>query len=451
MSDAGEQGRGSASFEVESQNEFAESLRKKLKKDAEALVKNVRTVLREVKLKTEVIPDSPARTDLIEQTKNLENVLEEFYGRREPEWLRVVPHLGRLNVLGPALRKVADELMNELLEWQKLAADINATAESEATRLRQMEVVCDRLDALAGSVAIIEKALLHLEAPAKSSEAWAVRHSSEKLTGLLTPAQRARGGAAAVKTAWGGVRGPHSMNSRAQQLAAALRIAIANNAFATYCEKFEGPMSGTMSADFFSAAGQKWWKYSFGITGNVVLRYPKNAKGSSIPLSGEFVGKATTFKSVDNAIPVLYPGLAKGTIFKQIYRNEPQVGQAFRVPIRGTLNGDTLRLELQTAAADFEGAVVKVRMALLPVLSMRIQVEDYELPYKGAHHLLLRSMDNGPLELKVQRAGKMMFIERKLQSQRKAATAHGYYDVSLKACNPGCGSTGQPGASPTKL
>jgi hypothetical protein len=230
-----------------------------------------------------------------------------------------------------------------------------------------------------------------------------------------------------------------------------LRIAIASKVFAMYCEKFEGPMSGTMSAEFLSAAGQKWWKYSFGITGKAVLRYPKNAKGNSIPLSGEFVGTATNFKSADNAIPVLYPGLSKGTVFRQIHRIEPQSGQAFRVPIRGTLTGDTLRLELQAAATDFEGSVVKVRMALLPVLSMRIQVEDYELPYKGAHHLLLRSMNNEPLELKVQRAGKMMFLEKKLQTQRGGGTAIGNYNVTLKACNPGCAAGAQPASSPTSL
>ena len=258
--------------------------------------------------------------------------------------------------------------------------------------------------------------------------------------------------------------------------------------FEAYCQTFQGPVKGAMRAEF-KHEDKIWWTYNIEISGELVLRYPKNAKGDAIALTGEFMGNATLFKSWDNAIPIIFPELAQGTVFRNIARLEPlsmgdfpnllggwfkdqpvggglelpdanpisstidQGGAVtknimtpafFRVPVRGDLRGDTLRLELQQAATDFDDARTKVIKIMVPVLANGWpQLSSYALPYKGARFLLFRAMHDGPLEFTVQHAGKTMVIERQLKRERNADDTRGLYDVSIKACNPGC-SSGAP-------
>jgi hypothetical protein len=82
--------------------------------------------------------------------------------------------------------------------------------------------------------------------------------------------------------------------------AAALTTDIATFAeqryFARYCEKFEGPFSATMTAYFFAKGyDQDWWHYNIVVKGKFTLRYPKDASGHEVPLSGQFEGAATHF------------------------------------------------------------------------------------------------------------------------------------------------------------
>ena len=83
--------------------------------------------------------------------------------------------------------------------------------------------------------------------------------------------------------------------------AAALTTDIASygekNYFARYCEKFEGPFTATMAAYFYAKdhPDHDWWHYTIAIKGTLSLRYPKDAGGGSVPLSGEFKGGATKF------------------------------------------------------------------------------------------------------------------------------------------------------------
>ena len=207
-----------------------------------------------------------------------------------------------------------------------------------------------------------------------------------------------------------------------------------------------------------------------------MLRYPRNAKGDAIALTGEFLGNATSFKSWDNAVPVLFPTLAMGTVFRTLrfepfamndfgaLLKNPLAGSAlpdpnpitttieqgglitryvmtpafYRVPVRGDLRGDTLRIELQPAALDFDDRRVKVVQVLLPVLRLWPTVNDYALPYKGAHFILTRAMNDGPAEFKVERTGDALSIERSFDRERKTAENTGYYVLKVKACNPAC-------------
>lgn len=248
--------------------------------------------------------------------------------------------------------------------------------------------------------------------------------------------------------------------------------------FEAFCQTFTGPVSGKMAADFLTG-GSIWWQYTIEISGQLTLRYPKGAHGTTVALTGEFVGNATSLKSWDNAVPVMFPGLAQGTVFRTM-RIEPFAlnsipgvysknfgGSAsaempdfnpiksiidqggtiaqfvmtpafFRVPVRAELTEKTLSLELQPAVVDFDDLRVKVIQIVLPVLSLWPEVIDYALPYKGAHFLMLRAMNDGRVQFDVQRQGETMKISRKFDRERSTSETKGVYSLQVDACNPGC-------------
>jgi hypothetical protein len=232
--------------------------------------------------------------------------------------------------------------------------------------------------------------------------------------------------------------------------------------FEKYCQEFRGPVKGGMEVEFYKD-GITWWSYSTLIEGELILRYPKDANATSVRLTGEFLGNAKKFASKDEAIRVQFPGLSYGTIIKQI-RLEPLAtdnnplnvdfiqqpitkGGAitryffqpafFRVPVKAEMTGDTIRLELQPATVDFDDLSTKVINIAGPVLSLQPALITYVLPYKGAHFILFRAMNDGPIEFTIKRDQSSMRIERLLERTRTTAMNKGRYKVDIKACNPG--------------
>ena len=112
----------------------------------------------------------------------------------------------------------------------------------------------------------------------------------------------------------------------------------------------------------------------------------------------------------------------------------------FRIPVRGDLRGDDLRIQLQEAVVDFRDKHVSVTTVLFSVLSLRPHVVNYTLPYKDAHWILTAAMDakTTPVDFKVSRTAATMTLERKFHQDKPNATTRGVYDLSVKACNPGC-------------
>jgi hypothetical protein len=255
-------------------------------------------------------------------------------------------------------------------------------------------------------------------------------------------------------------------------------VYVANRFFELFCQTFQGPVTGSMSVEI-SAEHGVWWTYTIRIEGQLVLRYPKGAKGDRIALTGDFYGNAAHIESWDNAVPVLFPELAQGTVFRTLrvepiamdtipYVFEKNLGQPtgsstpdfnpikstieqggliamavatpafFRVPVRAELAGTKLRLELQPAAVDFDDLRVKVIHIMLPVLSLWPEVIDYALPYKGAHFILLRAMNDGPVVFDVVHDKNSMTISRDFTRNKTTPDTKGEYSLSIKACNPGC-------------
>jgi hypothetical protein len=65
---------------------------------------------------------------------------------------------------------------------------------------------------------------------------------------------------------------------------------------------------------------------------------------------------------------------------------------------------------------------------------------NYTLPYKDAHWILTAAMDASttPVDFKVSRTGTAMTLDRMFHTDKPNEATRGVYDLSVKACNPGC-------------
>ncbi len=228
--------------------------------------------------------------------------------------------------------------------------------------------------------------------------------------------------------------------------------------FSKYCEKFEGPLTATMYAEFMKN-GLRWWTYDVAIEGRLVLRYAKNDQPDETNrVNGELVGVATGFKMRENAAEVLFPDVMVGK--QVVYRRlVTPVGRpyndvegkivassgpgSFRIPVEGELVGTRLTLRLSAATHDFDGAVARGMYAIAGPKTLGIPLfTNFTLPYKGAHWILTHTLvgDGGAGELlvRIDRAAKTMTIERAVEQDRPGPNNAAHYALRLKACNPGC-------------
>ncbi len=228
--------------------------------------------------------------------------------------------------------------------------------------------------------------------------------------------------------------------------------------FSKFCEKFEGPVTATMYAEFMKN-GLRWWTYDVAIEGRLVLRYAKNDQpGEAVRVNGELVGVATGFKMSEKAAEVLFPDIMVGK--QVVYRKlVTPVGRpyndvegkivassgpnSFRIPVEGELVGTRLDLRLSAATHDFDGAVARGMYAIAGPKTLGIPLfTNFTLPYKGAHwiftHTLVGDGGVGELPVLVNRAAKTMTIERTVELDRPGSSNTAHYSLRLKACNPGC-------------
>ncbi len=491
--------RGTARFEVDQPELEAEC--EDIPQDAveEATVGLVEAVCKAteaLKGRVRELPDSPAREELQRRLDEIDRSFKEALACDEaPEWVNGSAHVNRLRALAPEMRPATQGLVLQFKGWLSVARRARDEAPRALAALTFGNVLCDQLDIIVNGLKFIDFYLGLIVEPSKYLADWAKENVPTKLVGLIPAVKRTAALKEGIELAWKGITSYQlKLEGRRVKIGAkgferalatgkmvnATTAYVASRVFEAFCQQFQGPVSGTMEAEFYEN-GTRWWNYSIAIKGQIILRYPKGAGGGVIPLSGEIMGNAIRFASDDNAIPVLYPKLALGTVFVS-HRIEPlsmsdfphflsanmgatspssplpdfnpitttieQGGPIvqniltpafFRVPVRGELRDKTLRLQLGEAATDFEGNSTKVIKILLPVLSLWPEVVDYALPYKGARFLMFRAMNDGPVEFAVKREGETLSVERKFDREKKSDSATGVYHLEIKACNPGCG------------
>ncbi|MBX6322457.1 MAG: hypothetical protein IRY94_11565 [Rhodospirillaceae bacterium] len=460
-----------------------------------ALVEAVCQATEALKGRVRELPDSPAREELQTKLDEIDRAFKDGFACDEaPEWVSGSAHVNKLRALAPEMRPATQDLVLQFKGWLSTAKRARDEAPRAMAAVTAGNILCDQLDIVLNGLKFIDTYLGLIIKPSAYLADWAKENVPTKLVGLIPAVRQTPALKEGIELAWKGITSyqPKREGGRvkigvkgferalaAGKMVNAATAYVASRVIEAYCQQFQGPVSGTMEAEFYEN-GALWWNYSIAIQGRIILRYPKGAAGDVIPLSGEIMGNAIRFASNDNAIPVLYPEFARGTVFVSrrfeplsmsdfphflaanmgatspssplpdfnpitttIEQGGPIVQNLltpafFRVPVRGELRGKTLRLELGEAATDFEGNETKVVHILLPVLSLRPQVVTYALPYKGARFLMFRAMNDGPVEFAVRREGETLSIERAFDREKKDQGAKGVYHLAIKACNPGC-------------
>ncbi|MGH7867435.1 MAG: hypothetical protein ACREP9_07320, partial [Candidatus Dormibacteraceae bacterium] len=227
--------------------------------------------------------------------------------------------------------------------------------------------------------------------------------------------------------------------------------------FSQYCEKFEGPVTATMTAHFYSitTAGNKpteWWTYSTAIKGKLTLRYPKSAAGKSVALSGQIEGGATHFTYKSNVFTDdLYGKMAKGGIVRTKdtaplatddasggFVNSLASPTSFFIPVNGTFSNGNINIEMQPARTDFNETYTRGHtfyVIIAPTTLMLPVLGHFTLPYVGAHFLLDHLFKG---DFPVEQQGKTMMIKKVASQDYPANHNMATYTIDLKACNPGC-------------
>ena len=227
--------------------------------------------------------------------------------------------------------------------------------------------------------------------------------------------------------------------------------------FARYCEKFAGPIEGSMHGEFLKN-GVPWWKFDEALHGTLTLRYPKSGSASAIHVSGEFVGNLTELKAWDNALPVLEPKLSAAGIFykravlptvanfaEHFLEHQGAVVTAFApggfsIPVEGDLVDTTMTLSVKPATVDVHDLTAKVLYVVISPLTLAPVAGHYGINFMPAHHIITRALTANPFELRaiVDRTSGVMSITRDFHGTRgsRDATAYGEYSLKVSLKNP---------------
>lgn len=240
-------------------------------------------------------------------------------------------------------------------------------------------------------------------------------------------------------------------------LAADLSVYASHALFDKYCERFEGPVTGKMKAQYFKD-GEKWWEYTTQIEGKMTLVYKKGSDLSKgVAMSGHLAGTGTRFTIKEDALRVLKRKVLAGAVvvggttaplgapfsdFEGVMAMQV-LPTAFFIPVEGELVGDKLKLTLGPSRTDFNTTytVGKGRYAVGGVLSMGVIVyTSFEVGFDSARGFIDKATDAdlGPITIPVSMGKSLMKAERTFSAQRNKNIARGEYEVKITLCNPKC-------------
>ena len=394
----------------------------------------------------------------------------------------------------PAGRPFVADLIQKLYDFQGTASQEEAKITDLIQRSKPGAVQCDDVSLLVEELNAVADLIEDIEKPMKELAAWedstlkgaGPEDTTHYCQGMPNAGGQTPPNAPDRLRFTNALKGIDPGEKPIQYFDTALQetqSVIAKNSeavFAAYCQQFEGPVSGSMDA-LVTTAGTRWWRYVIQLDGSLVLRYPKKATGAVVPLTGEFRGTATHIDVWENSYAVLFPKLLNGLGAGYVHKvsaavlpgssspvklgvggnsqeatssaNFPRLstdtfGPAdFVIPVKGTLDKNSVIFELQPSEHDFEEDVMKMRAKYLIVSPMALVPVFQEIdfpPYKDAHFMLMRAFEGERVEFPIKVNPNSMEISRNFAPKphggpvgtQSSATAT--YKLSVRACNPGC-------------
>ncbi|MDH5784322.1 MAG: hypothetical protein OEZ16_01780 [Chromatiales bacterium] len=224
--------------------------------------------------------------------------------------------------------------------------------------------------------------------------------------------------------------------------------------FELFCQKFSGTVQASLNVNM-RENGTTWLKYDEEIDAVINVRYQRTNDSDSIHVTGEIEGVGSKFKAWEN-FSVLDPRVRKDILVRFMIQPLPgslsavsTTGLAgvftpayFRVPVRGELTGNKLKLSLDAATQDFRESKKATSVYVLVSPSAPIPyVLTSKLPFQSAHFMLTRSLGGAPeFDITVDRSAKIMRIKK--NAVRNADMDNGNISLkfvtNLNACNPEC-------------
>ena len=412
----------------------------------------------------EDLPESPAKEQLKEKMKGIQDSLHVSV-QRVQQFHQAMQKLAdvqtRYPETAPVFHDMYVHLGDEIFRTQAEADARKFEILRELDNSRANGAVCDRLETMSEGFKAVS-AVFNLAGSLMSIvRGFLTDYVAAKLPQLPNPAlknnpagQLALG--EAIKGSAALLVSPTGWVGFLFTLAADIAAYYTDKEFAKYCERFEGPFTATMHGEVFQQ-GQTWWTMDIRLEGRLTLRYPKAKQGEAIHMTGQFEGAATDYKEWDDALPVLYPKLMRGT--RTFRRTIVPVGipysdfegryaalaspTAFMVPVEGDLVGRKLTLRLQPAKKDIPETyrTAHAIVAVLSPLALMPVVVTYPLPYQSGEFVLKHglSLDDGQdLVLDITIGPNSMQVQRDWQHDKPGDGVKAHYTGSLRLCNPSC-------------
>jgi hypothetical protein len=222
-------------------------------------------------------------------------------------------------------------------------------------------------------------------------------------------------------------------------------------AFQEKCTSLAGPLSGTMTAHFYTKQGAEWWTYSYRIHGFIRL-HASHTLTAPVPVEGEIFGYGDDFTYESDPYSAAYQKIVIGaTIDNRAPAGDssrPSYGGAQLSPVGfvtnvvGTITGDRVDLKLGDATKDFDPsyAVGTTNATVIPRQSPGMpQKNHYTLPYKNARWVLDQFFSHGlTLNLQHNKSPDINYVVYSVTRTRPANQNSADYSLALSACDPNC-------------
>jgi hypothetical protein len=348
-----------------------------------------------------------------------------------------------------------DVYVEKLDEWQADASRRGTAIRGRIKAASAQTQLCGRLDTCNEMLTAASEVMSLVTAPFDFSKSFWIDK--------LPPAFVARSGAGEVspekkfvavqtmKLGAAALEGPAGMVSAVPGFVIDLAGFVVQQEFSKYCQKFEGPISAAFLGESFTKTGEPFSNYTIRLDGKLVLMYDKSAPSNKpIGVIGYMEGNGQ-FTVRDNPKPIIR--LTPGVVLFHKVISPPgsgyfdEIGQgtrgffphSFRIPVKGTLYGDSIIIALQPAVNDFS-SVIQGRSiyVVMPTGGLVPQIIDSKFPLQKAFPILDRVIRPHPV-LHVSYVGgtraEGTFARDTTNAEK---TARVRTKLTIKACNPGC-------------